>query len=80
MERNIEAYSKAKASVPQEIRDSKKGYDSITPEPIICYPAKASSGIKRSPEEVRNNKSNDEIHEDVVESLFHTNWQNCRGT
>ena len=36
----------------------------------MCYLTKAPSGIKRSPLEVRNNKADDEIEKDVVQSWF----------
>ena len=42
----------------------------MTPDPFVCYPTKAPSGIKRSPEGVMNDKSDDEIEEAIVKSCF----------
>ena len=45
-------------------------YESITPESAMCYTTKLPAGMKRSHEETMNDKSDDEMGVDIVESCF----------
>ena len=45
-ERNTEAYSKSRPFVVETVKNFKRMYESITPEPAMCYPAKLPADIK----------------------------------
>ena len=70
MERNIKASSKSRPIVLETVKNSKRKYGSITLEPAMVHPTKLPTGIKRSHEEAMNDKSADEMGEDIVESCF----------